>query len=207
MSQTPPNNEARRSTDFLVIGTGIAGLTFALRAAEARKSPGAEAAILWERLSEGRRVLEALAEAIAEEILEGDGIYFLGSGSTLKLIKERLGIDGTLLGVDVVEVKDGRARLLVKDATERDLLRFVDRNPRIVVTVVGGLNFLFGRGNQQISERVLCRIGKENIIIVATPLKLRNLKKLRMDLENCENLRGYYRVLMGYGKYRVIKME
>jgi len=69
--------------------------------------------------------LEAIAEAVAEEILRSDGIYFLGSGSTIKRIKDVLGIDGTLLGVDVVEVRDGKARLLVKDATEKDLLRFV----------------------------------------------------------------------------------
>ncbi len=101
-----------------------------------------------------------------------DGIYFLGAGSTIKRIKDRMGINGTLLGVDVVGgVKDGKARLLVKDAAEKDLLRFSDKNPKIVVTVIGGLNFLFGRGNQQFSAEVLRRIPKENIIVVATPLK------------------------------------
>ncbi len=42
--------------------------------------------------------LETISGALAEEILENDGIYFLGSGSTVKRIKDRLGIDGTLLG-------------------------------------------------------------------------------------------------------------
>ncbi|AAL81884.1 ATP-NAD kinase [Pyrococcus furiosus DSM 3638] len=116
--------------------------------------------------------LEALAEAVAEDILSEDGIYFLGAGSTIMRIKDKLGIDGTLLGVDIVEVKDGKAKLLVKDASEKDLLKFIDRNPKVVVTVVGGLNFLFGRGNQQFSPNVLKKIPKENIIVVATPSKI-----------------------------------
>ncbi|MDI3476288.1 MAG: hypothetical protein PWQ79_1940 [Thermococcaceae archaeon] len=141
-------------------------------------------------------ILEAIADAVAEEILSGDGIYFLGAGSTIKRIKDRLGINGTLLGVDVVEVKDGEARLLVKDAAEKDLLRFVDKNPKIVVTVIGGLNFLFGRGNQQFSAEVLRRIPKENIIIVATPSKVESgvIRVYTGDKEVDEKLRGYIRV-------------
>ncbi len=141
--------------------------------------------------------LEAIADAVAEEILDEDGIYFLGgAGSTIKRIKDRLGINGTLLGgVDVVEVKEGKARLLVKDAAEKDLLRFVDKNPRIVVTVIGGLNFLFGRGgNQQFSAEVLRRIPKENIIVVATPSKVENgvIRVYTGDKEVDEKLRGGY---------------
>ncbi|MDK2868930.1 MAG: hypothetical protein PWP39_165 [Pyrococcus sp.] len=116
--------------------------------------------------------LEALTEAVAEEILSENGVYFLGAGSTIMRIKEKLKIDGTLLGVDIVEVKDGKAKLLVKDASEKDLLKFIDRDPKVVITVVGGLNFLFGRGNQQFSPNVLKKIPKENIIVVATPSKI-----------------------------------
>ena len=151
--------------------------------------------------------LEALAEAVAEEILESDGIYFLGSGSTLKRIKERLGIDGTLLGVDIVEVQDGKARLLVKDATERDLLKFVDKNPRVVVTVVGGLNFLFGRGNQQFSAEVLRRIPKENILVVATPDKIKGpVRVYTGDREVDEKLRGYIRVRVSPWMEKLVKV-
>ncbi|ASJ06788.1 ATP-NAD kinase family protein [Thermococcus pacificus] len=152
--------------------------------------------------------LEAIAEALAEEILENDGIYFLGSGSTIKRIKDALGIDGTLLGVDVVEVQGGRARLLVKDATEKDLLRFVDRNPKIVVTVIGGLNFLFGRGNQQFSAEVLRHIPKENIIVVATPSKVRNgfIRVYTGDREVDEKLRGYIKVRVSPWMERMVKV-
>lgn len=152
--------------------------------------------------------LEVIAEVLAEEILENDGVYFLGSGSTVKRIKEKLGIEGTLLGVDVVEIRDGKARLLVKDATERDLLRFVDRNPKIVVTVIGGLNFLFGRGNQQFSAEVLRRIPRENITVVATPSKLENgpLRVYTGDREVDEKLRGYIRVRVSPWMERLVRV-
>ena len=152
--------------------------------------------------------LEAIAEALAEEILENDGVYFLGSGSTIKRIKEMLGIDGTLLGVDVVEVRDGKARLLVKDATEKDLLRFVDRNPKIVVTVIGGLNFLFGRGNQQFSAEVLRRVPKESIMVVATPSKIAGgiIRAYTGDREVDERLRGYIRVRVSPWREKMVKV-
>lgn len=152
--------------------------------------------------------LEAISGALAEEILENDGIYFLGSGSTVKRIKDRLGIDGTLLGVDVIEVKDGRARLLVKDATEGDLLRFAGENPRVIVTVIGGLGFLFGRGNQQFSADVLRKIPRDNITVVATPSKLKNgpLRVYTGDREVDEKLRGYIRVRVGPWMERLVRV-
>ncbi|WP_297507319.1 ATP-NAD kinase family protein [Thermococcus sp.] len=150
--------------------------------------------------------VEAIIEALADEL--EDGIYFLGAGSTVKRLKDRLDIDGTLLGVDVVEIKDGKARLLVKDATEKDLLRFVERNPRIVVTVIGGLNFLFGRGNQQFSAEVLRRVPKENIIVIATPSKVKDgfVRVYTGDREVDEKLRGYIRVRVGPWRERIVKV-
>ncbi|WP_457752787.1 ATP-NAD kinase family protein [Thermococcus sp.] len=149
--------------------------------------------------------LEALAEAIVEEL--EDGVYFLGAGSTVKKIKDKLGIDGTLLGVDIVEIKDGEVKLLVKDAQERDLLKFINRNPKIIVTVVGGVNFLFGRGNQQFSPDVLRHIPKENIIVVAAPSKVE--KPIRVytgDREVDKMLKGYIRVKIGPWRDRIVKV-
>jgi len=148
-----------------------------------------------QRADDGEDV-DAMARAVAGEILEEDGVYFLGAGSTVKRIKDLIGIDGTLLGVDVVEVSGGKAHLAVKDASEEDLLRFVHRNPRIVVTVIGGLSFLFGRGNQQFSADVLRHIPRENILVVAAPSKLEGgiIRVYTGDREVDEKLRGYMRV-------------
>jgi len=160
-----------------------------------------------QKVDEGE-TLEAIADAVAEEILEEDGVYFLGAGSTVKRIKDRLGITGTLLGVDVVEVKNGKARLLVRDATEKDLLRFVDMNPKIVVTVIGGLNFLFGRGNQQFSAEVLRRVPKENIVVVAAPSKVERgaVRAYTGDREVDEKLRGYIRVRVSPWMEKMVKV-
>ncbi|ASJ02621.1 ATP-NAD kinase [Thermococcus profundus] len=149
---------------------------------------------------------DSMIRALAEEL--EDGVYFLGAGSTVKKLKDLLGINGTLLGVDVVEIKDGKARLLVKDAAEKDLLKFVDRNPKIVVTVIGGLGFLFGRGNQQFSAEVLRHIPKENIIVVATPSKLRNgiVRVYTGDKEVDEKLRGYMKVRVSPWMERMVKV-
>ncbi|WP_394296508.1 ATP-NAD kinase family protein [Pyrococcus abyssi] len=152
--------------------------------------------------------IEALAEALAEEIIENDGIYFLGAGSTIKRIKDKLGIEGTLLGVDIVEVKGGEVKLLVKDASEKDLLKFLDRNPRVVVTIIGGLNFLFGRGNQQFSPEVLRRIGKENVIVVATRSKIKDgfVRVYTGDKSVDSKFKGYIKVRVSPWMERLVKV-
>ncbi|AFK23133.1 ATP-NAD kinase family protein [Pyrococcus sp. ST04] len=152
--------------------------------------------------------LEALTEAVAEDILLEDGIYFLGAGSTIKRIKDKIGIQGTLLGVDVVEVKDGKARLLVKDASESDLLKFLHKNPKIVVTVIGGLNFLFGRGNQQFSPEVLRKIPKENIIVVATQSKIRDgiVRVYTGDKNVDSKFKGYIKIRVSPWMEKLVKV-
>ena len=150
--------------------------------------------------------VEAIIEALYEEL--EDGIYFLGAGSTIKKLKDMLGIKGTLLGVDIVEIRNGEARLLVKDAQEKDLLRFIDRNPKIVVTIIGGLSFLFGRGNQQFSAEVLRHIPKENIIVVATPSKIEKgiVRVYTGDREVDEKLKGYIRVRISPWAKRMVRV-
>lgn len=147
---------------------------------------------------------EAIAEFFVEN-MERDMLYIIGAGTTTAKIAEKMQVKKTLLGVDAYY----NFKPVGMDLDEEAILDLLSRYRRakIVVTPIGSQGFVFGRGNQQLSERVLCRVGRENIIIVATPLKLHHISKLRMDLENCENLRGYYRVLIGYGKYRMMKME
>ena len=148
----------------------------------------------------------AIARQVVEE-MEPGVIYVVGPGTTTKPILELLGLEKTLLGVDVI--CDGR--LLAKDANEAQILRLVrGRKAKIIVTPIGGQGFIFGRGNQQISPEVIRAVGLDNIIVVATKSKLRGLRALRVDTgdpELDEALRGYMRVVADYGEEVVMRVE
>ena len=139
-----------------------------------------------------------IAEFAAEFMGDGSA-YILGAGSTTKAIGDRLGVDKTLLGVDVV--KDGR--LLLKDVGERELLELLEREPKVkvVVSPIGAQGFVFGRGTQQISPEVLRKVGVQNIVYVATPHKLNSTPHLLVDTGDVDldrKLSGYRSVVIGY---------
>jgi predicted polyphosphate/ATP-dependent NAD kinase len=152
-------------------------------------------------------VLEAIARDIVDDMDE-DTAYIIGPGSTTRPIAETLGLRKTLLGVDVVQ----GGRLLASDANESTLLELIDgRKAKIVVTVIGGQGFIFGRGNQQISPEVIRRVGRENVLVVATPDKMASLKGRPLLVDTGDpgldgELSGYVRVITGYRRrvvYRV----
>lgn len=153
---------------------------------------------------------ELTKEAIAEYVIEGmepNIPYVLGPGTTVKAICRKLGLNCTTLGVDVILNKE----LLVRDASESDLYELLKRYRRmkIVVTPIGGQGFLFGRGNQQISWRILSMINPSDIIVVSTERKIRELPHLIVDTGNTSidrKLSGYIKVLFDYNKYTVKKV-
>ena len=110
----------------------------------------------------------------------GDGsAYVIGAGTTTARIAERMGLEKTLLGVDVIQ----NGRLIQKDAAEKDLLALLDKEERvkIIVSPIGAQGFILGRGSQQISPAVLRRVGEENLIIVSTPHKIAEIPRLLVD--------------------------
>lgn len=156
---------------------------------------------------------EGAKDEIASYVLEiieddKDSIFILGAGSTVEKIGEKLGIDKTLLGVDVV--KDGK--LIAKDVNEEKLLEILDKEYKvnIIIGVIGAQGFVFGRGNQQMSPKVLRKVGVENIKIVATPHKMSQTPKLRVDTGDEEldkMLSGYHKVIVGYHEMRMVEVE
>jgi predicted polyphosphate/ATP-dependent NAD kinase len=135
----------------------------------------------------------------ASEFMRDDSAYILGAGTTTARIAELLGVEKTLLGVDVIQ----EGKLLQKDASERDLLALLDREKsvKVIVSPIGAQGFILGRGSQQISASVLRRIGEENLIIVSTPHKLAELPQLLVDtgdLEMDRILAGKRMVVTGY---------
>ena len=135
----------------------------------------------------------------ASEFMRDGSAYILGAGTTTARIAELLGVEKTLLGVDVIQ----EGRLQQKDASERDLLALLDREKsvKVIVSPIGAQGFILGRGSQQISASVLQRIGVENLIIVSTPHKLAELPRLLVDtgdLEMDRILAGKRMVVTGY---------
>lgn len=141
--------------------------------------------------------------AIAHDIvdhMERDVCYIVGPGTTTRAIMEALSLPCTLLGVDVVLNR----QLVGRDVAERDLLQFAANYAcKLILTPTGGQGYLLGRGNQQISGSVVRKIGKDNIIVVATEDKLRQLRGKPLlvdtgDREADEMLAGFHRVKTGY---------
>jgi len=78
------------------------------------------------------------------------------------------------------------------------------------VTPIGAQGFIFGRGNQQISPAVIRRVGIRNIVILATPLKMKGTKAMKVDTgdrELDEELRGYGKVIIGFARQLVAPIE
>jgi predicted polyphosphate/ATP-dependent NAD kinase len=142
----------------------------------------------------------AALEGIASEVVNGmqpGRLYVIGPGTTTRGIMRILELPDTLLGVDVVCDR----RVVASDVNETDLLRLTAETPAtVVVTAIGGQGHIFGRGNQQISPRVLRRVGLGNIVVVATHQKLLALEErpLLVDTGDDElnaDLCGYRKVV------------
>ena len=124
------------------------------------------------------RAKEEIARFLQEVMLPGV-LYIIGAGTTTEAIARQLGVVKTLLGVDAI--RDGS--LVASDADEKTLLDLAGRYPetRIIVSPIGAQGFILGRGNQQISAAVVKNVGLQNLIVVATPHKLRETPSLYVD--------------------------
>jgi predicted polyphosphate/ATP-dependent NAD kinase len=142
------------------------------------------------------------------ENMKPDVVYIVGPGTTTRTIGDLLDAKKTLLGVDLFCNK----KLVATDANEKQILENIKGKPtQIIVTPIGGQGFIFGRGNQQISPEVIRRVGLDNIIVVATEGKLRNLKSLRVDTGDSsldDMFREHpIRVITDYNIGRIIPVE
>jgi len=142
------------------------------------------------------------------EKMKPDVIYIIGPGTTTRTIGDLLDAKKTLLGVDIFCNK----KLIAKDVNEKQILKKIKgKKAQIVITPIGGQGFIFGRGNQQISREVIRQVGLDNIVVVATEDKMRNLKSLRVDTGD-SNLDDMFRehpikVLTDYQTERVMQVE
>ena len=151
------------------------------------------------QLSSG--TVDGLVEGFVDD-LEPGRTYVLGPGGTLGSIKERLGIDGTALGVDVY--RDGG--VLVADGAADEISNALGEQNTVVVSPIGGQGFIFGRGNQQISPEVIRNC---EVQVVASRQKLDGIGALRVDTGDTdldEKLRGWQRVRVGRYETRLVEV-
>lgn len=156
-------------------------------------------------------IYEINKKDIAQHIIEhlkSNTVYLLGAGTTVKAITDLLHLPKTLLGIDALYNK----KIICQDVNERAILEILDTHDQvqIIVTPIGGQGFIFGRGNKQFTPIVLKKIGKKNVIIIATKEKLRSLKCLRIDstsIEIDDLFKGLISVVIGIKEETVIQIE
>jgi predicted polyphosphate/ATP-dependent NAD kinase len=150
-----------------------------------------------------------IARYLAEEIRSQPGtLFLLGPGSTLAALAQELSVSSTPLGIDAL--LDGK--LIGLDLDEGGLLALLDTHTRcrLVLSPLGAQGFVLGRGNLQLSPRVIRRIGVENVIVVATPDKLARTPLLHFDTSDPELDRelcgaGYVKVVTGYRLRKMVR--
>lgn len=150
--------------------------------------------------------------ATARFVIEGmkpEATYILGPGTTVKCVAELMGVEKTVLGVDIY--KKGK---VILDVDEKRILKEVEdwQNTWIILSPIGRQGILLGRGNQQISPEIIKRIGKQQIIVAATKSKLQSIEGnvLRVDTGDVEvdnMLRGYIKVITDYKEWRLMPIR
>jgi predicted polyphosphate/ATP-dependent NAD kinase len=150
----------------------------------------------------------AIARFIVEE-MDPKGTYLLGPGTTVKCVTDLLGVEKTLLGVDIY-----RNKSVVKDVNEKRIMEEIRdfQNTWIIVSPIGRQGMLLGRGNQQISPKIIRKVGRARIIVAATRSKLRNIEGnvLRVDTGDPEVdrlLKGYMKVVTDYREWRLTPVK
>lgn len=151
----------------------------------------------------GRELEELVLQDIADYLIEGmddDTVYVVGPGTTTRAVMDVLDLPNTLLGVDLIQ---GQA-LLANDVSEVDILAATkDKPSKILVTLIGGQGHILGRGNHQISPKVIRQVGADNIIVISPKSKLAELegRPLLVDTYDADlnaSLAGLVEVITGY---------
>lgn len=135
----------------------------------------------------GVEVEELVLQDIAADIvqnMEDDVLYLIGSGKTTLAIMDELQLDNTLLGIDAVM----NHQLVQADVSEADILGYLDQySCRAVISIIGGQGHIIGRGNQQLSAKVLKKLGKQNLNVISTKAKITALEGRPLIVDSGDN--------------------
>lgn len=149
-------------------------------------------------------------DEVAEYVIttmRDDTLYLIGPGSTAGQIMKRIGTEHTLLGIDAIF--GGKAVAL--NMNEKDILSLTERYDKItlILGIIGRQGFFLGRGNKELTPRVINKIGIDNIVLVSSATKLNDLKELHVDTGDPEldkKLRGFRKVVFRYGREKMMRV-
>ena len=143
------------------------------------------------------------------EIYSGKALV-MGPGSTCLAIKQALGLNGALLGCDVL-LPTGEA---MENATSADLLNLASQHTlHVLVSFTRHQGFLLGRGNQQLSAEVLHALSwKQDVTLLGSRSKLATLDQRPMlvdtgDARLDQQLSGLVSVLTGYDDFLLYRIS
>lgn len=142
----------------------------------------------------------AIASGVVEEMQQGVA-YVIGPGTTCGTVLTELGITGTSV-LDFKVVKDGKLQLA--KAGEEEIYRIVaEENYRIVLSPIGGMGVLLGRGNYELSERVISKIIPERVLVIGTRDKMNNIQEILIIAPQiaASVFRNYLKVRTGLDEY------
>jgi predicted polyphosphate/ATP-dependent NAD kinase len=151
--------------------------------------------------------IDALCREVAAEMVPGR-LYIVGPGTTTVRVLHHLGLAGTLLGVDAVLDR----AIVDRDLDSRALEALIHGRPAtLILGVVGGQGFIFGRGNQQIAAPVIRAIGRDNIVLLASQRKIFALGENVLHADTGDAavdalLAGYIRVRIGPGRSTLMRV-
>jgi predicted polyphosphate/ATP-dependent NAD kinase len=156
-------------------------------------------------------IKDELAEHILDEMTDHDKtLYLMGSGGTIDYIAQKINVENSLLGIDAVFNK----QTIAKDVNEAQLLKLINhyKSVKLILSPIGAQGFIIGRGNLQLSPKVIRKIGLENIIIISTPSKILSTPFLRVDSGDVSLDKDFHElemmlVVIGYRLRRVVRIQ
>lgn len=156
-------------------------------------------------------IKEELTEHIKDELEKNsDYLFLFGSGGTIDYIAKKMGIKNTLLGIDAVYKKQS----VGNDLNEEGILKLLEKyhKTKLILSPIGAQGFILGRGNLQLSPKIIKKIGLDNIIVISTPSKLASTPVIRVDtgdkkLDHIFAEKEFMMVTIGYRLSRVVKIQ
>ena len=142
--------------------------------------------------------VEEIVADILERLTGEDDPVVLGPGSTVRAIKQALGMEPTLLGVDVWCAGEQIGRDVSGDWLEKNVC-----SSTLIISFTRVQGFLLGRGNQQFTPTFLRRVDKSRLWVVGTRSKLKSLAGRPLLLDTNDDhldatLTGMIEVIAGY---------